>query len=49
MKEGTDALLADHALSRGLRSSGYAVRARSRDAARRKLAAAIRVPLWTLR
>ena len=30
-------------------SRGYAVRARSRDAARRKLALAIRVPLWTLR
>ena len=27
----------------------YKVRARSRDAARRKLALAIRVPLWTLR
>ncbi len=30
-------------------SRQYTVRARSRDAARRKLAAAIRVPLWTLR
>ena len=30
-------------------SRGYVVRARSREAARRKLAAAIRVPLWTLR
>ncbi len=30
-------------------SREYTVRARSRDAARRKLAAAIRVPLWTLR
>ena len=28
---------------------GYTVRAPSREAARRKLAAAIRVPLWTLR
>ena len=27
----------------------YTVRARSREAAKRKLAAAIRVPLWTLR
>ena len=30
-------------------SRGYAVRARSREAARRKLAAAIQVPLWTVR
>jgi len=30
-------------------SRGYAVRARSRESARRKLAAAIQVPLWTLR
>ena len=30
-------------------SRGYAVRARSREAARRKLAAALKVPLWTLR
>ena len=30
-------------------SRGYVVRARSHEAARRKLAAAINVPLWTLR
>ncbi|MCY4488929.1 MAG: hypothetical protein OXF11_17670 [Deltaproteobacteria bacterium] len=30
-------------------SREYAVTARSRDAARRKLSAAIQVPLWTLR
>ena len=30
-------------------SRGYVVRARSREAARCKLAAAIQVPLWTLR
>ena len=30
-------------------SRQYTVRARSREAARRKLAAAIQVPLWTLR
>ena len=30
-------------------SREYAVKARSREAARRKLAAAINVPLWTLR
>ena len=30
-------------------SHGYTVRARSREAARRKLAAAIQVPLWTVR
>ncbi|MCY4489830.1 MAG: hypothetical protein OXF11_22370 [Deltaproteobacteria bacterium] len=30
-------------------SRQYAVRARSREAARRKLAAAINVPLWTVR
>ena len=30
-------------------SRGYVVRACSREAARRKLAAAINVPLWTLR
>ena len=30
-------------------SRQYAVRARSREAARRKLAAAINVSLWTLR
>ena len=30
-------------------SREYTVRARSREAARRKLAAAINVPLWTLR
>ena len=30
-------------------SREYAVRARSREAAKRKLAAAIQVPLWTLR
>jgi len=30
-------------------SREYAVRARSREAARRKLAAAIQVPLWTIR
>ena len=30
-------------------SRQYTVRAGSRDAARRKLAAAIQVPLWTLR
>ncbi len=30
-------------------SRQYTVRARSRDAAKRKLAAAIQVPLWTLR
>ena len=30
-------------------SRGYVVRARSREAARRKLAAAINAPLWTLR
>ena len=30
-------------------SRGYVVRARSREAARRKLALAIQVPLWTLR
>ena len=30
-------------------SRGYVVRACSREAARRKLALAIRVPLWTLR
>jgi len=33
----------------GTPSRQYTVRARSRTAARRKLAAAIRVPLWTLR
>ena len=30
-------------------SRGYAVRARSREAARRKLAHALNVPLWTVR
>ena len=30
-------------------SRQYTVRARSREAARRKLALAIRVPLWTLK
>ena len=30
-------------------SHEYVVRARSREAARRKLAAAIQVPLWTIR
>ncbi len=30
-------------------SREYTVKARSREAARRKLAAAIQVPLWTLR
>ena len=30
-------------------SRQYTVRARSREAARRKLAAAIQIPLWTLR
>ena len=30
-------------------SGQYTVRGRSREAARRKLAAAIQVPLWTLR
>ena len=30
-------------------SRQYTVRARSREAAKRKLAAAIQVPLWTLR
>ncbi len=30
-------------------SREYTVRARNREGARRKLAAAIRVPLWTLR
>ncbi len=30
-------------------SREYTVRARSREVARRKLAAAIKVPLWTLR
>ena len=30
-------------------SHGYVVQACSREAARRKLAAAIQVPLWTLR
>jgi len=30
-------------------SRQYTVRARNREAARRKLAAAIQVPLWTLR
>ncbi len=30
-------------------SRQYTVRARSREAARRRLAAAIQVPLWTLR
>ena len=30
-------------------SCGYAVKTRSREAARRKLTAAIQVPLWTLR
>ena len=30
-------------------SRGYAVRARGHEAAKRKLTAAIQVPLWTLR
>ncbi len=41
MKEGT--------VTMHWRITPYTVSARSREAARRKLAAAIRVPLWTLR